>query len=132
MSTRFKIFNAPKTHIAQVRIDNDDQLNEVCQLFGWSRDKYCEHQFAIYQKLVAELCKDWPRVKIEVEYSPVFRGFFNNEWNLRNETEFLPMAYDFKYDPWYITKEYLLIHDHERLLNDDNFMRRYAQIMRMI
>ena len=123
-----KEFKMPRTRIARIREDNGNQVQEICQLLGWTIDEYCWNQFREYQLFVAELCAGWPEVKREIEYSPVFRGFFNNEWNSRNENEFLPAAYEMKFDSWYLLHEFREIHDYNRLLDDERFMQKYEQI----
>ncbi|MEZ2337654.1 hypothetical protein AB6735_18555 [Mucilaginibacter sp. RCC_168] len=121
-----------KTHIAQVRDENADQLNEVCELLGWTHEQYCEHQFLEYQLFVQELAKEWPAVCRQIEYSAVFRGFWNNEWAARVELDFLPFAYEIKFDRWAMTHEYHHINDFMILLNDDAFMLRFEQVRELI
>jgi len=127
-----KEFKMPRTRIARIREENSSQMDEICQLLGWTTDEYCWNQFREYQLFVAELCAGWPEVRREVEYSPVFRGFFNNEWNLRNENEFLPTAYEMKYDSWFLLREFRDIHDYKALLDDERFMMKYEQIRGLI
>ncbi|MEO7212625.1 hypothetical protein [Mucilaginibacter sp.] len=127
-----KVFKIRRTHIAEVRETNTSQMGEVCDLLGWTIDQYTDYQFYQYQMFVWELCKGWPMVRKEIEYSPVFRGFWNNEWSHRNQHEFLPFAYDIKYDKWQMLEEYRLLNDHEALLNDDAFLIRYEHVRRLI
>ncbi|MBD1394292.1 hypothetical protein [Mucilaginibacter glaciei] len=121
-----------RTHIALVRAENNSQLSEVCELLEWTEEHYCKHQFYQYQMFVKSLCEGWPAVRFEIEYSPLFRGFFNNEWSSRNDTDFLPFSYDCKFDVPYMLEEYLFIHSYKRLLNDELFMMRFEHVRAMI
>ena len=82
------------THIAKVRLESLTQSEQVMELLGWNWDQYTEHQFEQYCLFVDKVCQGWPRVREEILYSPVFRGFWINQWIIRNEWDWLPMAID--------------------------------------
>lgn len=120
------------THIAQVRNYNLTINEEVQRILGWSHDRYCQHQFLQYE-LFAKLdfCNYKPLIDT-LRHSSVFRGFFNNEWNRRNEEDFLPFATDCDLDPCDIMEEYQYIHSPTRLLNDFGFVRRYEAVLTIV
>lgn len=79
------------THIAKVRQQHLSQIDEVCQLLDWTHQQYCQHQFEQYQAFISILFKNYPELIKEVEYSAVFRGFWNKEAAKRN-AEWLAFA----------------------------------------
>jgi hypothetical protein len=120
------------THISKVRYKHENLMNAVCELLDWTPMQYCENQFEQYTLFVNTMCAQWPNRCKEISYSPVFRGFWNNEWAARNELDFMPFAYDCKFDKDYLLEEYLFINDHIRLIHDDAFYCRFEQIIKMI
>lgn len=83
--------HSPK-HIQTIRTAHATQLAQVCHYLGWSKQQYCNHQFATYTAFLTQMFYGAPTSWLqEAEYSPVMRGFFNNEWEKRN-TQFLPYA----------------------------------------
>lgn len=123
---------ATKTHIGKVRSRNKSQIHEVSELLGWTDQQYCNHQFDEYCKFVEKLSHNFPGVRDQILYSPYFRGMWNSEWMIRNEYDFIPYATDTCFDVPEITIEYLFIHSHVRLLQDEAFMSRYSGVLKLI
>jgi len=140
-----------KTHIAQVRQRNLNTAEQVIDCLDWDWAEYTAHQFDEYMKFTETICCDWKLIAYNIQVSPVFRGFWNNEWNARNETEFLPFAHDVVDDQFIVVSdgrlilqpgigaghfdlesEYLHIHSFERLLNSDAFLARYEHIIKLV
>src|SRR5690606_5750025 len=120
------------THIAKVRLESLTQSEQVMELLGWNWDQYTEHQFEQYLLFVDKVCDGWPRVREEILYSPVFRGFWINEWNLRNEFDWLPMAIDCRDNHALCFDEYLYIHNHMRLMDEQHFNLAYHHTLGVI
>lgn len=124
------LHSTAKTHIAKIRQTDLTQIEEVCNLLGWSFERYCEHQFHNYNEFIDRLFSGYPvEMANQVRYSAVFRGFWNNEASLRNQTEFLPFA---KYEPNdspVILSEFLYTHSPLTLLHDDLFMTKYNRVL---
>jgi len=120
------------THIAKVRLESLTLSGQVMELLGWSWEQYTEHQFEQYCLFVDKVCQGWPRVREEILYSPVFRGFWINEWNQRNEWDWLPLATDCRDDFALIYDEYLYNHSHVRLLADDYFLSAYNHLLEVM
>jgi|SRR6185437_11120475 len=125
-------FKVKTTHIAEVREQQANQMDEVCALLEWSRDKYCRHQFSEYEKFCQLLAGFDPELKRRLRYSPVFRGFWNNEWASRNATDFLPFATECENGPAWILEEYLFINSAARLIMCNAFARRFEKILKSI
>lgn len=121
-----------ETHIGKVRSRMVEQIHEVNGLLEWSHEQYCNHQFEEYLLFVEKLSQGYPSVRSQIMYSPIFRGMWNNEWSIRDEYNFIPFAVDCWFDVPAITDEYLWLHSHVRLLQDEAFMNRYAQVMKLI
>ncbi|PSL06568.1 hypothetical protein [Cecembia rubra] len=128
---------SPKSHIGKVRKASKDQKQEIQDLLMWSDDAYCRFQFREYCHFVETLTTGWLKVREQILYSPVFRGFWNNEWNARDR-EFLEFTDSFSKYPLdqqervYCMTEYMLLHSHKALLEDDEFMMRYYQILKLL
>jgi len=140
------------THIAQIRQADQSQLQQVCQLIDFTEDQYCKYMFEQYTAFVKRMFCDYPIVLYQnALYSPVMRGFWNNEATKRNETEFLPFATDLTADIYTVNKqgtleiliglnagnlwlvdEFMLIHNHQVLINNGAFMHRYNQTLHLI
>ena len=120
------------THIAKIRKQQSTQLEEVCSLLKWSEEQYCWHQYEQYERFIHVNCGTMIYLRRELRYSNLFRGFWNNAWAKRNEVEFLPFAYECKYDSDYLLEEYLHINSYERLLHNTEFMNEYDQILKLI
>lgn len=123
--------NTKTTHIQKVRQSNLEAMHQVQQILSWSHDRYCQYQFQQYCRFVEEITQGWDLVRKEIMYSPVFRGFWNNEWNARDHEDFLCSATDCE-DSRYNLEEYLFLHDTDRLMEDDDFMHRYSNILNII
>lgn len=136
------------THIAKVRAANATQLETVCDLLNWTKEKYCKHQFFVYEELIKKLNEGLPKAEKALRYSPHFRGYFNDLWTARTKTEFLPFATDLVNDvveldenyhlfvepginkgDHYLVAEYMLIHSPQRLAYDDEFTDQYMNII---
>lgn len=120
------------THIGRVRQNDLTTSEKVSQLLGWSHDQYCNHQYEEYEAFLARENAAYPEIREELRYSATFRGFWNNEWTLRNQQEFLPFATECEMGEAYMTDEYLFINNHMRLINDLFFMNKYEYILNMI
>jgi hypothetical protein len=139
------------SHIATIRQANQTQMQQVCQLLGWTLNQYCQHQYYTYEKLIERICYGYPAIAQQMRYSPVFRGFFNQEWALRTQTEFLPFAHDLVQDilqvnhhgqletilgtPYgdaYLHDEYAYIHNPMLLVNNHAFMHKYNNLLHLI
>lgn len=140
-----------KTIIGELRNEVAGNASEVCHLLGWTFEQYCLHQLEVYTRLVDRLFEGYPEeLKQNLLYSPVFRGFFNKEWDLRNR-EFIPFAIDITsrvmavdclgelHDEFwgmhgdaYLLDEYLFLNSVTRLVNDRYFMDRYCNLLRII
>lgn len=121
-----------KTHIAKVRDVHFNQMGHVCDLLNITREGYCWHQYKQYEAYVGLVCTQNPEFKDKIRHSDVFRGFWNNEWASRNEHEFLPFAYESKYDTKEIMAEYLYINSATRLFHEDSFYSRFENILKLI
>lgn len=121
-----------ETHIGKVRSRNKSQIHQVGELLGWTDQQYCNHQFDEYCKFVERLSHDYPIVRKQILYSAYFRGMWNSEWMVRNESEFIPYAIEACFDLPEITAEYLFVHSHVRLLHDEGFMSRYSRVLKLI
>lgn len=105
-------------------------MKAVQNCLGMTSEQYCQHQFREYCAFVETIAEGWEKVRTQILYSPVFRGFWNNEWARRNREDFLPFAADM--DLEVNLAEYDFIHSHERLMHDDEFMERYNNVLRII
>lgn len=121
-----------QTHIGKVRQEDLTVTQKTQQLLGWSHDQYCNHQYDQYEAFIARECFDHPVIKQQLRVSETFRGFWNNEWIIRNQQEFLPFASDCTMGDAYIEEEYLFINNHQRLINDIFFMNKYESVLRLI
>jgi len=127
------LHSTAKTHIAKVRQSDRSQIEEVCNLIGWSFDRYCEHQFSNYIEFVDRLFAGWPtEMANQVKYSSVFRGFWNNEASYRNQTEFLPFARLEPSDSPVLLSEFIYTHSPLALMHDDVFMTKYNRVLEII
>lgn len=129
MSTHVKI-----SHIAIVRKTNANALTQVCAALGWSEEKYCCHQYQEYENFCKLITRNCPELRNKLRYSPVFRGFFNNEWAARNAKHFLPFALrEHELGALWVLDEYLFVHNSERLLFSENpFYIRFEHILKSI
>ncbi|SUJ26382.1 Uncharacterised protein [Sphingobacterium spiritivorum] len=128
-----KTLTQTKTHIAKVRQSNANVITRVCDLLGWTIERYCEYQFDNYIQFIEALFAGCPEeMSNEVKFSPVFRGFWNNEAFYRNSNLFLPFAQDEPEGSPEILAEFLYIHNPEYLMNDDDFMEHYNYTLKTI
>jgi hypothetical protein len=81
-----------QSHIDQIRTMNLTQIENVCQLLGWSHEDYTKHQYIEYEMFIAKACTDAPEFMNDLRHSKEFCGFYINEWIRRNNTSFLPFA----------------------------------------
>ena len=139
-----------KTHIAEVREETLKGIKQVCYLLQWTEQEYCEFQFQQYCLFVEARYSNFPDVIANrVLYSPIFRGYFNNEAYKRDEEEFLPFAEDLIEPIWTVAEggeieilrpiklddlvtEWMMIHNYKRLLNDETFIDGFEQILKII
>lgn len=120
-----------KTHIERVRKTDQDLIGEICNQIGWSIERYYWHQFNNYLYFADVMFRGWPKgIKQQITYSPVFRGFWNNEAALRN-AEFIPFAFD-THSIKDRVSEFLFMHDPSTLMNDDLFMMKYNATLNII
>jgi hypothetical protein len=118
-------------HIQQQRELIKDEQAQAQLLLTWTHEDYCIHQFGEYCAFVEALTEGWPAVREDILYSPVFRGFWTSEWATRNRLDFLAFATECP-DYHYMKTEYLFIHSHERLLEDEEFMGRYGHLIKIL
>jgi len=120
-----------KTHIGKIRASQSEQKDDVCAVLGLTHGQYCWHQYRQYERFVARVCAGHPQHRDTIRHSPIFRGFWNNEWTDRN-IEFLEFAYECKFDEAYMMDEYKFIHNADRLYNDEEFYSRFESILKLI
>lgn len=121
------------THIESIRLESLSLAEQTIQLLGWNWEQYTEHQFSEYCQFVDRICEGWyPEVRKQILYSPIFRGYWINEWNERTAIDWLPMASEDGNSHAYNLEEYFFLHDHMRLLNDDDFLMGYHRVTDMI
>lgn len=106
------------------------EMKAVQNCLGMTDEQYCWHQFNEYCAFVEKLTGGWGMIRAQLLYSPVFRGFWNNEWARRNREDFLPFAEGLELET--NLSEYDFIHSHVRLMNDEEFMDRYNNILKII
>jgi hypothetical protein len=121
-----------KTHIAKVRDVQSSQMNHVCQLLDITPEGYCWHQYRQYEKFLAFACLELPHLLEPLRYSSHVRGFWNNEWASRNQVDFLPYAYECKFERKEIMAEYLYINSAERLFREEEFYTRFINTLKII
>ena len=123
---------SPKTHIGSIRFQSATEAEQVQHILGWSHGEWCEFQFAEYCAFVEAISYGYPAVKTDLLYSPVFRGFWNNEWTQRDRIEFLDFAPESDLPAEVLETEYRFIHSHERLLEEDLFMVKYSHLLKLL
>lgn len=126
----FKIHR--KTHIETVRESHCNLMDNICDILSWTQEDFCNHQFAEYEGFARLVARDYPAYRERIRYSPVFRGFFNNEWAKRNELNFMPFAVDSAFSKLWILDEYLYMNDAEVLWRDEAFYIRFESILKHI
>jgi hypothetical protein len=127
-----KTLSKQSTHIGKVRESDLTTTEQVQKVLEWTHEQYCNHQYEEYESFLARENIEHPVICQELRYSEIFRGFWINEWTLRNQQEFLPFALDCEMDVAYITDEYLFINNHKRLINDHFFMDKYEYMLNLI
>lgn len=125
------------SHIGTVRNNNLELKDQVQSCLDWTDQEYCDHQFEQYCEFVESLTTGWHKVREQILYSAVFRGFWNNNWSERDR-EFLGFAETFLQDNTdpediaYVLDEYRFSNSAKRLLEDDEFMSKYYQILKLL
>lgn len=120
------------THLERTRTAQADQMGEICELLEWDKPRFCWHQYEQYEEFVRLVCKDAPHWAVKLRYSPVFAGFWKNEWAMRNAREFLSFAWDCDFATNEIEEEYLYINSAAYLLMDIGFKYRFESILKSI
>ena len=124
------------SHIQSVRRQMEDARQSVQSCLRWSHMEYCEYQFEQYVLFADLLTEGWPRVREQILYSPLFRGFWNNQWLIRDKADFLPFAMEMDArnisELVYMREEYLFLHSAHRLIEEDDFMRAYNQVLKLL
>lgn len=120
------------THIGKVRAEQADDMQAVCELLLMTPEAYCWDQYRQYESFVAIACEHKYELMLPILTSPLYRGFWNNEWSQRNRDMFLPAAYDCKFEVYEMRAEYRYIQDANRLYYDTAFYLRFENIVRMI
>ena len=91
-----KTLSKSKTHISRIRKRNGLQISQVCALFDWDKQQYCDHQFATYLNFI-EL--GWPakngNLGKYLRNNAEFCAFFVNEWIRRDKELFFPRAFEY-------------------------------------
>jgi hypothetical protein len=121
-----------KTHIDTVRESYSNQMEEVCQILAWKQNDFCMHQFAEYERFAKIVSLEFPHLLNRIRYSPVFRGFWVNEWAQRNQLNFIPYSKECAFSRIWILDEYLFLNDAERLYRDEGFYIRFENILKSI
>lgn len=140
-----------ETHIGRHRRQQGSMAERACMALGWTMERYCRHQFSEYLKFTSELYKDYPVIREQVATSAVFRGYWNHQWSKRTQWWFLPYAEEYMDDLYEVNDlgelvvwlgkgaghadfvdEYLMVHDHRHLMDDDRFMDGLNGILRLI
>lgn len=140
------------THIEAVRDVANEQMLAVCQYLGWTEFQYNSHQLEQYEEFMKIRFIDYPEEMMnEVRYSPIMSGLWKNEWIARNAIAFLPIASDDMVESMCVNElgalehyvpddfikaqiydEYLWIHSAKRLANDDEFMKQFNHVIKLI
>jgi hypothetical protein len=83
-----------KTNLINLtRIKGNFQMKQICSFFDWTDQQYCDHQYQQYEEFLAFRMRHYDHSTFnKVRYSPLMRGFWNNEWIRRNEDIFIPTA----------------------------------------
>lgn len=125
---------------------------KVCEYLGWEPEIYCQHQSEQYEEFLQFMFQGFPEIMMnEVRYSPIMSGFWKNEWIIRNERDFLPLADEemetkmevtekgklLIKEPDLISKtivlnEYLYFNSGLTLVDDDYFMASYNETLKLI
>ncbi|MGE0931700.1 hypothetical protein [Peijinzhouia sedimentorum] len=127
---------ATKTHIGQVRQHHAEAKQSIAELLGWSEQEYCNFQFAEYCKFADTLYEGWDAAREQLMYSPVFRGFWLNQWHMRDalileeSTSRSYLSEEFR--RIHFERKYMLINDHRTLMDDDDFMESYGHLLTII
>lgn len=121
-----------KTHIETVRETYSNDMQQVCKILKWDEQDYCHHQFAEYEKFAQIVSLEFPELRNRIRYSPVFRGFWVNEWAKRNQSEFIPYSDGCSFSLTWILDEYLFTNDAERLYRDEAFYTRFENLLKSI
>jgi hypothetical protein len=110
------------------------QMLEVCELLHWTPEQYCQHQYEQYEKFAAIATRyvRYPELKDWIRLSPVYRGFWNNEWEQRNRVEFINYAYYNSDNHVNVVEEYRYVHSADRLLFDELFFGRFQNIVKWL
>jgi hypothetical protein len=119
----------PISHISSVRYTDLTTSQYVQQVLGWTHQEYCNYQFEQYEDFAESDFYNHRPIIDKLRHSAVFRGFWNNEWALRNEIEFLPFAKDSDLPIWELKAMYKYIHSYEKLQSDHQFLKRYESVL---
>lgn len=146
--------NRPKrvSLIEQTRIMNESQISTICSVLGWTEQQYCEHQFMQYEAFLNMIFENGSlSVGNKAKYSPIFRGFWNNQWMQRNE-EFLKIAKYVVFSGFEVDdsgelikvlppderciakldRDYRTLHDAKKLIVDHCFMDGFESVFTLI
>lgn len=126
-----KTLTKQKSHVTTVRDVDMSILQEICLMFHISSETYFKDQYAQYERFV-EIAVPPTQMKA-VRYSKLFRGFWNNEWAIRNKT-FLDYCEKFKVQPdsKHCEDTYYNLHCAIRLAGEEIFMAKFEEIRRII
>lgn len=140
------------THIELVHDIAYKQKMQVCYYLEWNEEQYNTHQMQEYEKFLKIRFMGCPvEMMNEVRYSPIMAGLWKNEWIHRNANEFLNVAKDLctesmsvnelgvlehyiptEFNKTTVYEEYLWCHNAMRLSNDDEFMKQFNQVIKLI
>lgn len=146
-----KTLTHPKQNdISLLRKSDQKQMQSVCEVLNWSEEQYCLHQFDEYDNFINRLNPDSPFIAQKLRYSPVFSGFWKNEWVKRTEKEFLIFALQ-SYSKLEVTvagkiglrteyatvddydlHEYLFLHSAIRLSQNYDFLKAYELVFNLV
>lgn len=138
--------------IEQTRVLNISQMGEVCAMFGWDEQRYCEHQFEQYELFLKRVLHGSQLQFFDkIRFSELMRGFWNNEWMQRNE-EFIPVARYILFSGWEVDSDgnvdivpppdeaaeaglydnYCRLHNGKLLATDHGFISRFEHVLELI
>lgn len=79
------------SRIERIRIMNNQQIEYICLIMGWTRIEYCEYQNDQYERFIARYYEDTPDRVNSLRFCAEFRGLFNHQWMNRNMRELIPV-----------------------------------------
>lgn len=139
------------TQSAKVTAKGKKQITEVCDMLGWTEDKYYMHQYEQYEAFLRFMMQGCSiEFYNKVRFSPIMRGFWNNEW-ISREDELLELMRFHLFEGYevnsqgvliqvfavdgaldYCLSEYFEAHNGNLLYNDIIFIERFEHVLTLI